>query len=103
VSLSVALIALFRFRAFSVFPEIGTFGMYLEALVLDLESKFFRNRLAIPFHERGIYIMNMVAVRTDDLGLEGFGLTVESVKLVVLTNVDFSDDSAFNEKREAPV
>ena len=47
--------------------------------------------------------MNMVAVRTDDLGLESFGLAVEGVELVVLANVDLPDDSTFDKKRETAV
>ena len=77
--------------------------MHLKTLVLDLESKFFGNRFAIPFHERGIYVLYVVAVRTDDLRLEALGLTVEGVELVVLANVDLADDSAFYEKGKASV
>ena len=77
--------------------------MNLEALVLDFHSQIFGNRFAVPFHKRGIDILDMVAVRTNDLGLEGFGLADQYVELVVLANVDLADDSTFHEKREAPV
>ena len=77
--------------------------MNLQTLVLDFHSQVFGNRFAVPFHERGVDIFDAVAIRTNDLGFEGFGLTVQGVELVVLTNVDFTDDSTFNEERQAPV
>ena len=77
--------------------------MNLKALVLDFHSQVFGNRFAVPFHERGIDILDMVAVRTNDLGLEGFRLAIQDVELVVLTNVDLAYDSAFHEEWETPV
>ena len=77
--------------------------MNLKALILNFQSQIFGNRFAVPFHKRGIDILDMVAVRTNDLGLEGFRLTVQDIELVVLANVDLADDSTFHEKREAPV
>ena len=77
--------------------------MNLKALILDLESKFFGDCFAIPFHKRGVYILNVVAVRANDLRFEAFGLPVESVKFVVLPNVDLADDSTFYKEGEAAV
>ena len=77
--------------------------MNLKALILNFQSQIFGNRFAVPFHKRGIDILDMVAVRTNDLGLEGFRLAVQDIELVVLANVDLSDDSTFHEKRETPV
>ena len=72
--------------------------MNLKALVLDLHSQVFGNRFAVPFHKRGINILDVVAVRTNDLSFEGFRLAVQDIELVVLTNVDLTDDSTFNEE-----
>jgi hypothetical protein len=83
--------------------EIRTFGMHLKALILDLESKFFGDCFAIPFHKRGVYILNVVAVRANDLRFEAFGLSDESVKFVVLPNIDLADDSTFYKEGKAAV
>ena len=77
--------------------------MDLEALVVNLKPKFFGNGAPVPFHKRGIDIKNAIAVRTDDLGLEGGTGFIEGVKFVVLAHINLAHRATLNQEGKAAV
>jgi len=77
--------------------------MDLEALVVNLKPKFFGNGTPVPFHKRGIDIKNSIAIRTDDLGLEGGTGFIEGVEFVVLPHINLAYRATLNQEGKAAV
>ena len=77
--------------------------MYLQSLVVNLKPKFFGNGTPVPFHKRGIDIKNTVAIRANDLGLEGGTGFIEGIKFVVLTHINFAHRATLNQEGKAAV
>ena len=63
--------------------------MYLEALILRLQPDFLRYGARIPFHERGIYLKNLITVQTYDLGLLRFLTLRRQIEFIIAPNVNF--------------
>ncbi len=80
-----------------------TFSVDLQSLRLDVQPQVFRYRLAVPFHERGVYLEYFFAIDANDLGLEVFRVSVDGVELGIAPHVDFPDDAALGEKGQAAI
>lgn len=78
-------------------------GINLEALGEGGHAEFVGDGFAVPFHEGGVDFEDFMAVGADDLGLEGLGAFLGHVVFVVAADVDFADESAFDEEGEGAV
>src|SRR5690349_12699140 len=82
--------------AAAVGAEGDALGAHLQALRNGFQAELERDRAAIPFHERGADLENLVAIHADDLRDLGAGaLDGGPVKLLAGADVHLAQDLAF--------
>ena len=72
--------------------------MDLKALVFYIEPQLGGHIFPVPLHKGGIDVENLITVQANNLGFKGFRASIEGVKLIVMSHIDFSNHTAFHQE-----